>query len=278
MIPDVSRLGLGTGSLGDPAQSDTDVDRLLGAALDLGITLFDTARSYGLSEERLGRFLRGRRDGVVLSTKVGYGVDGVPDWTPECIRKGIDRALGLLQTGVIDLVHLHSCPLDTLEHSGVVEALTAAVEQGKVRVAAYSGDGPPLRWAARSGAFGSLQCSVNLCDQEALETDLSRPLLAKRPLANAPWRFAGRPVGDEAEPYWERFQTLSLPSFGLPWDELAIRFSAYAPGVSSALVGTRSVSNLRRTAEAVERGPLPKDIVDAIRARYRECGGWPGRI
>jgi len=114
VTPPVSRLGLGTGSLGDPAQSDAEVDRLLGTALDLGITLFDTARSYGLSEERLGRFLRGRRDGVVLSTKVGYGVDGVPDWTPECIRKGIDRALGLLQTGVIDLVHLHSCPQGTL--------------------------------------------------------------------------------------------------------------------------------------------------------------------
>ena len=88
----VSALGLGAGRIGGPETSEADVDRLVGGALDAGVTLIDTARSYGLSEERLGRALAGRRERVVLSTKVGYGVPGVPDWTARCITDGVDAA------------------------------------------------------------------------------------------------------------------------------------------------------------------------------------------
>src|SRR5262245_30575932 len=89
----VSALGLGAGSLGDPRLSDSDAERLIDAALDLGVTLIDTARSYGASEERIGRALRGQRRRAVLSTKVGYGVEGARDWTAEAVSRGIDEAL-----------------------------------------------------------------------------------------------------------------------------------------------------------------------------------------
>src|ERR1700694_3817438 len=72
----VSVLGLGAGRIGEPATSDADVDRLVGGALEAGVTLIDTARSYGLSEERLGRALAGRRERVVLSTEGGCGASG----------------------------------------------------------------------------------------------------------------------------------------------------------------------------------------------------------
>ena len=103
----VSVLGLGAGQIGAAELADRDVEALLRATVELGVTLIDTARSYGLSEERIGRFLAPVRDHVVLSTKVGYGVDGVPDWTGECVRLGVDRALTLLATDRIDIVHLH---------------------------------------------------------------------------------------------------------------------------------------------------------------------------
>lgn len=95
---EVSVLGLGAGALGHPALAEADVDRLVAGAVELGLTLVDTAPSYGLSEVRLGRALAGRRQRVVLSTKCGYGVPGVADWTPECISRGIDLALGRLRT------------------------------------------------------------------------------------------------------------------------------------------------------------------------------------
>ena len=64
-------LGFGAGGIGDPALSERDAETLLNSVLDLGVGLIDTARSYGLSEERIGRHLARRRGDFVLSTKVG---------------------------------------------------------------------------------------------------------------------------------------------------------------------------------------------------------------
>jgi aryl-alcohol dehydrogenase-like predicted oxidoreductase len=280
----VSPLGLGAGELGDGALDDRDVEDLLHSAVELGITLIDTARSYGLSEERIGRFVATRRDRVVLSTKVGYGVDGVPDWTAACIRLGIDQALVRMATDRIEIVHLHSCPVDVLERGDVVTALHDARRAGKIRCAAYSGDNEALEWAMASGHFDSLQLSWNLCDQRAAAV-IDRAdraglgVIAKRPLANAPWRFAARPVGHEAELYWERWQALGLDRGALPWDELAARFAAHAAGVSAAIIGTRQIVHLRHNAELVARGALPVPVVNAIRARFQAVGSdWPARI
>lgn len=280
----VSPLGLGTGEIGDPALDDREAEALLRAAVDAGVTLLDTARSYGRSEERIGRFVAPVRDRVVLSTKVGYGVDGVPDWTGECVRLGIERALGVMATDRIDIVHLHSCPIDVLARGDVVTALVDARRAGKVRCAAYSGDNEALVWAAESGQFDSLQLSWNLCDQRAAEV-IERVragglgVIAKRPLANAPWRFDERPIGHEVEPYWERWRALRLERGERAWDEIALRFAAHYPGVSSAIVGTRQIAHLIRNAELVAMGPLPEAVVSALRARFEAVGGdWAARI
>ncbi len=279
----VSRLGLGAGQIGGDDLDEREVDRLLRGALDLGVTLFDTARSYGRSEERLGRHLAGRRDEVVLSTKGGYGIDGVADWSAEAVARGVDEALRRLRTDRVDVFHLHSCPRETLERGEVVLALEDAVRAGKVRVAAYSGENDALDWAARSGRFGSLMCSVNLVDQRALDGALAEAarrglgVIAKRPLANACWRFAERPVGDYAEPYWERFQ--SLRDRRADWPEAAARFAAFAPGVSTAIVGTRRLEHLREVAAAVDKGPLEAGLVEELRTWFRAHDrGWLGQI
>jgi aryl-alcohol dehydrogenase-like predicted oxidoreductase len=286
----VSPLGLGGGEIGDPALEDREVEALLRAAVELGVTLIDTARSYGRSEERIGRFLAPVRDRVVLSTKVGYGVEGVPDWTGECIRRGVDRALGQLATDRIEIVHLHSCPVDVLARGDVLDALVDARRAGKIRCAAYSGDNDALDWAVASGRFDSLQLSWSLCDQHAaavIERARAAGLgvIAKRPLASAPWRFAARPTGHEAELYWERWQALGIERGALAWpgerawDELAARFAAHTPGVSSAIVGTRSLAHLGHNAELVGRGALPPAVFAAVRARWQAVGAdWPARI
>jgi aryl-alcohol dehydrogenase-like predicted oxidoreductase len=296
----VSPLGLGAGEIGDAKLEDREVEVLLRTAVELGVTLIDTARSYGLSEERIGRFLGPVRDQVVLSTKVGYGVDGVPDWTGECVRLGVDRALGQLATDRIDIVHLHSCPVDVLARGDVIAALHDAKRAGKIRSAAYSGDNEALEWAAASGQFDSLQLSWSLCDQHAAGV-IERAhrdglgVIAKRPLANAPWRFSERPVGHEAELYWDRWRALDargeiegggvgglsneIDRAGVAWDELAVRFAAHYPGVSSAIVGTRQIDHLRHNAGLVARGALPEALVTAVRARFQALGAdWPGRI
>jgi aryl-alcohol dehydrogenase-like predicted oxidoreductase/predicted acetyltransferase len=280
-----SRVGLGAGRIGGPATTDADVDRLLGAAIDAGVTLIDTARSYGLSEERLGRALRGRRSRVILSTKVGYGTPGIPDWTGPCVEAGIDAALARLETDRLDLCHLHSCGLEILERGEAVAALGRAVAAGKVRLAAYSGEGQELLWAVRSGAFGAVQCSVSLVDQDVVDGAVAEArahglvVLAKRPLGNAPWRFAERPAEPDVAEAWDRFRALGLDARGVPWPELFTRFAAFAPGVDAILVGTASPAHLRAAVDAVARGPLDEDQLASLRAAWARAGaGWRGRI
>jgi len=103
---EVPVLGFGAMQAGDPRLSEEHAARLLNHALDLGFTLVDTARSYGLSEERIGRHLSRRRDEFVLSTKVGYGVPGLPDWTYKCVIAGVDAAPALTEA--------HACGLGTI--------------------------------------------------------------------------------------------------------------------------------------------------------------------
>lgn len=280
----VSALGFGAGHVGGAEMAEADAARLLNAALDAGLTLVDTARGYGLSEERIGRHLAHRRAEFVLSTKVGYDVPGFENWTGPCITAGVEAALGRLGTDVLDVVHLHSCPLDVLERGDCVEALERAVEAGKVRVAAYSGDNREIDWAVASDRFGSIQTSVNLFDQSAIDgalraaRDRGLGVIAKRPVANAPWRFAERPVGDYCEEYWTRMRAMDLDTGGLEWQEYALRFAAYLPGVSSCIVGTSSPAHLARNAEIVARGPLPEDAVARIREAFRrEDRGWTGQ-
>ena len=283
---EVSILGFGAGNIGDPAWDEGSAARLLHAVLDSGINLVDAARSYGLAEERIGRHLKGRRSEAVLSTKVGYGVPGYQDWTGPCIAAGIDMALRLLQTDFIDVVHLHSCPQGTLEQGDVVRALLEAKSAGKIRVAAYSGDNEPFDWALASGAFGSLQTSVNVCDQRAIDRAVVAAakgigIIGKRTLANAPWLPSNRPpeADQAAYDYRERWKTMALDTAGMDPSEFALRFSAYLPGVISCLVGTRSINHLRGNVRMVEAGPLPQSDAERIRDAFRAFGAnWRGQV
>jgi aryl-alcohol dehydrogenase-like predicted oxidoreductase len=281
----VSILGLGAAQVGDAEVDEAAAGQLLNAALDWGISLIDTARGYGQSEARIGRHIAHRRSEFTLATKVGYGIEGQQDWTAGIIEAGVDAALQLMRTDHIDIVHLHSCPLSTLQAGAVVEALGRVRDKGKIGVAAYSGDNEELRWAVGSGQFGGVECSLNLFDQANLSPALadaktrSLGVIAKRVLGNAPWRFAQRPVGHYCETYWQRQQALAYDTLGLPWDELALRFAAGMPEVTCALVGTASLQNLQHNVRLIERGPLAADAVAEVRRRFTELGvGWPAEI
>lgn len=281
----VSRLGFGGGHVGSPTMDDKDAGILLNALLDSGVKLIDTARGYDLSEQRIGKHISHRRSEFVLSTKVGYGVDGIDDWTPEIIEAGIERALKLMKTEVLDICHLHSCPLDTLKNSGVVEALGKAREAGKIKVAAYSGENEELAWAVECGQFQSVQTSVNFCDQLSLNKWLplaaqkEMGVIGKRPVANMCWTYKARPVGQYAEEYWVRWKAMGIDPQGLDWHELALRFSAYAPGVSSVIVGTKDMDHFAQNVAVVQKGPLPAELLAAVKDAYTKHGGdWTGQI
>ena len=279
----VSALGLGAGQLGDERLSEAGAQALLHAAIDAGIGLVDTAPGYGCSEERIGRHLGPRRERVVLSTKLGYGVDGVPDWTGPCITAGVEQALRRLRTDRIDIAHLHSCPRDVLERGEVVAALERAKAAGHVRAIAYSGDNEALDFAQACGRFDGLMASLNVCDQGVVDRVLPHlgglGFIAKRPVANHPWRFAQAPVGDYCETYWHRWRAMALTDDGLGPGERALRFTLSLPGVSSAIVGTSRIAHLREAIDWAAKGPLPGPPMAALRAAWSRHGGhWRGEI
>jgi aryl-alcohol dehydrogenase-like predicted oxidoreductase len=280
----VSALGLGAGQLGDERLSESEAEALLKAALDAGITLVDTAPSYGVSEPRIGRYLGARRDGAVLSTKLGYGVPGVPDWTGPCITGGVEQALRVLRTDRIDVAHLHSCPREVLERGEVVDALAAAKAAGKLRAIAYSGENADLAYALASQRFDGLMASLNPFEQRVADEvlpNLGRTgFIAKRPVANAPWRFPEQPHGDYSEPYWLRMRAMGMaPPGEMPWGEFALRFTLSVPGVASAIVGTGRLAHLLENVGWAEKGPLEPALVEAWRQRFRARDeGWIGQV
>ncbi len=283
----VTPLGFGAMHLNDARVSESEAGRLLNQVLDAGVNLIDTARGYGLSEERIGRHLAHRRPEFLLSTKVGYGIPGVADWTYDCILAGVDAALVRLRCDHLDIVHLHSCPLPILENGRVIEALEACARAGKVGVVAYSGDNAELDFAIRSGRFGGVQTSISLCDQCNLDGRLAAlqgrgmGVIAKRPIAGAVWQQTQRPGSHAEGQYWDRWQAmgLTLPPGGLSWNEVALRFTAHCPGVASSIVGTSRMDHFKQNLEWLAKGPLPPE--DLLRFHAAFAGhmlDWQGLI
>lgn len=270
---DVSALGLGCGALGESRIDDDAAQALVARALDLGVTVFDTAPSYGDSETKLGRALRGRREDAVVVTKGGYGVEGALDWTRDCIVRGVDRALARLAIDCIDVFLLHSCPLEVLARGDLLGALSDAKNAGKLRAIGYSGDNEALAWASRNPLVDVIEASVNPFDRSACEwIDVAcargAGVIAKRPLGNAPWRFDVRPAREDIAVYWDRHREMRFDETGDPFD-VALRFSVFTHGVASALLGTADIDYLEHACASVGRGPLSSHEIEQATKGYR---------
>lgn len=285
----VSRLGFGGSEIGYHGASPRTVEKILGAAVDAGINVIDTAECYPGSEELLGKALGGRRADFHLFTKCGHS-DGFrePEWDPAMLAKTIDRALRRLRTDRLDLVQLHSCSAATLERGEVIEVLERAKQAGKTRLIGYSGDGDAALYAVKSGAFDALQISVSIADQESIDRILPLALergmgvVAKRPIANAVWRSDRGPSDGYSRPYWDRLKQLDYDFLKSGITEsiaIALRFTLSTPGVHTAIVGTVRPERIAENARIVASGALPKSEYDAIRARWTKVArrSWAGQ-
>jgi aryl-alcohol dehydrogenase-like predicted oxidoreductase len=131
---DVSLVGLGCNNFGMRIDEPESV-RVVHAAIDAGITFFDTADIYGStnSEVYLGHALAGRRDSVVIATKFGMRVDAQRQGArPEYVRRAAEDSLRRLGTDRIDLYQLHQ-PDPTVPIADTLGALDDLVRAGKVR-------------------------------------------------------------------------------------------------------------------------------------------------
>lgn len=151
---EVSAIGFGAFKIGRnqgtkyaeayPLPDDAAVQRLIDGVLALGINLIDTAPAYGVSEDRLGVALAGRRRDVVLSTKVGEVFeDGVSryDFRRAAVTASLERSLRRLRTDAVDLtlVHAHRDDQAILDDGQVVDALIALRDRGLTQLIGWSG-------------------------------------------------------------------------------------------------------------------------------------------
>ncbi|GAA3747685.1 aldo/keto reductase [Leifsonia bigeumensis] len=146
----VSTIGLGCNNLGragTATETQAGTDAVVGAAIDAGLTFFDTADIYGrergLSETLLGNSLKGRRGDIVLATKFGMDMAGAngPDWGARASRRylrlAVEASLTRLQTDWIDLYQLHAPdPLTPIEET--LATLDDLVTEGKIRYYGHS--------------------------------------------------------------------------------------------------------------------------------------------
>ncbi|HET8813151.1 MAG TPA: aldo/keto reductase [Gaiella sp.] len=130
---EVSRVGLGCNNFGRRVDRD-GTRRVVGAALDAGVTFFDTAESYGDgdSERFLGAALGERRREVVIATKFGWAPADLPGGAPERVRRSIDGSLERLGTDVVDLYYYHR-PDGVTPLAETLGAMQELVDTGKVR-------------------------------------------------------------------------------------------------------------------------------------------------
>ena len=284
----VSVLGFGGSEIGYERVSGRTVARLLDGALDAGLNVVDTAECYEDSEALIGRAIGGRRRDYHLFTKCGHGGGwGRADWRPAALLKSIERSVQRLATDHVDLVQLHSCSLDILRKGDVIEALERARDRGLTRYVGYSGDGSAARYAVECGRFDTLQTSVSIADQEAI--DLTLPLavtrnvgvIAKRPIANAAWRHARKPAEPYYQPYWTRLRALDYDFLrGGAAASTALRFTLSVPGVHTAIVGTTKPERWKENAASLAAGQLDADAFGRIRGRWREVArpSWTGEV
>jgi aryl-alcohol dehydrogenase-like predicted oxidoreductase len=287
----VSKLCLGTmmfGAWGNPDHEDSI--RIIHAALDAGVNFVDTADVYsaGESEEIVGRALAGRRDDVVLATKVGFPMGDDPNRRGASRRRiinGVEDSLRRLGTDWIDLYQIHR-PDPSTDIEETLGALTDLVQQGKVRYVGSStypaAEIVEAQWAARDRRLERFVCEqppysilVRGIEAEVLPTcaRYGMGVIPWAPLASGwlsgRWRKgAEQPGSTRAERLPARYD-LSLPgnqkkldvvdelaqlaeAAGMTLIELAIAFVLNHPAVTAPIIGPRTMEHLESQLAAAD--------------------------
>jgi len=181
----VSDIGFGAWGIGGKTSGATsygatdDAASLdaLAAAFERGVTFYDTSNVYGAghSETLIGQAFAGKRDRVVIATKAGRpDYEGADDYAPAAIERSVVESLHRLRTDYVDVLQLHSPPLDQLRRAdGLFAFLERLKSQGKIRAYGVSARSPADAMASIQEFDAPIvQVNLNLVDQRAVQTGL----------------------------------------------------------------------------------------------------------
>lgn len=302
--PEISVIGYGAweagGDLWEPGRSDREAVDAMRAAIDAGMNWIDTAEAYGHghSEELVGEAIRGRRDEVLVFTKVASFISGV---RPNEIRKAIHGSLSRLGIDHIDLYQIHWPAEDVLRAEEIWATMAELADEGLTRFVGVSNfDRDLIERCMRIRHVDSVQNQFSLLHQR--DRDGLLPWLAERgigylgyaPLAfglltgaitestrfpEEDWRSGNRNIGyyreyfspDVVGVHLQRVDALRPVArrLGVPMPTLALRAALEVPGVTGLIAGTR---NSRHVLENAGAGSLELDpeVVVEIDEIFRE--------
>lgn len=265
----VSEVSFGCMSL---KSSATDNDNIIHKAIDGGINLFDTADLYekGENEKLLGNALKGKRNGVFISTKVGnrWKEDGSGwEWCPrkEYILKAVDASLTRLQTDYIDLYLLHGGTMtDPMDES--IEAFERLIDMGKIRSYGLSSIRPNVisEFVSRSN-IAAVMSQYSMLDRRPEEEVLNLLLdnnigiLARGSMASG--LLIDKPAADYLDLKAAEVEQIvkdikhHLPE-GKSSAQAAVRYVIDNPAITTAVTGIRTMQQLEDALQSANATPL----------------------
>ena len=256
---EVSAIGLGGYHMGVP-KDEQEAIRIIHEAMDAGIDFMDNAWEYndGVSEQRLGKALRGRRDQAFVMTKVcTHGRDR------KVAMQQLEQSLRRLQTDHIDLWQIHEVVYDNdpelhFARGGVIEALEQAKKEGKVRFVGFTGHKDPtihLKMLSYNYPFDACQLPLNCFDASFRSFEKQvLPELQKRGIA----AIGMKSLGGSGEPVKQ----------GAIAPQQALSYAMSLP-VATTVSGIDSLKVLRQNL-GIARGftPMSAEQMQALRDRY----------
>jgi aryl-alcohol dehydrogenase-like predicted oxidoreductase len=289
----VTTLGYGAMELrGAPRARDTteaEAETILNAVLDAGINYIDTSIDYGVSEERIGRYISHRRSEYYLASKCGCLV-GAPAvrgqrsphvFTRDNILAGVEQSLVRMKTDYLDVVQFHISPSkQTLEENGALEAVQELRQAGKVRFIGMSGTLPHLKDHIAMGVFDVFQIPYSAMEREH-EAIIAAASQAGAGIVIRGGAAKGAPSeGKQAGLQWERWRNARLEDLlgGMTPMEFILRFTFTSPDLDTTIVGTANPAHLQANVDNLLRGPLPPDLYTEAKRRLAADGSAPQAI
>ncbi|MBJ7383278.1 MAG: aldo/keto reductase [Mycolicibacterium sp.] len=272
--------------------TDSESMAIIHKALDAGINLIDTADAYGDSEQVVGRAIKGRRDNVVLATKFGLPTSDEPNHrgaSRRWIATAVEKSLRRLQTDYIDVYQLQRPDPDT-DMEETLSALTDLVREGKIRTFGTSmlpaSNIVEAHWIAERHGLRRLRTEQS--PYSLLNRGIERevlPVAQQYGMGVLAWGPLGQGMltgrvrrGHDTDVFRAQFnsvfgderrlgaveQLLGLAAeVGLPITHLAMAFAVSHPGITSALLGARTMGHLDDLLLGVEV-ILTDDVLDRI--------------
>jgi len=282
---EVSAVGLGTVEIGlaygigeQTLPSERQAEQILKDALELGITYFDTARGYGVAEERLSKFGISKKEGVIVGTKCAQfleqGEDPRGDELAGKIEADIDESLKKLKVDSLALVQLHGGSAEQIERGELVEIMKRLQTKGKVQhVGIAVRDEAAASAAINSGYFETIQLAHSILDQRMVDNVLpaaegagmgiiNRSVLLKGALTPAMEKL---PKELDSLKENARLALSVAQKEGVSLPQLAMRFVLANKGVATALIGTVERAHLEEAVQAAEAQALPVKVLDELK-------------